>query len=102
MKKLILVSGLVAWASVAAAQTTQPRNHDPNNPQRDPKSQADKSPQFDSVDTDRNGNLSMSEFDGAKMKGKTLAQFDKNGDGQISRDEWDSFHSNAPAPADRR
>lgn len=102
MKKLLLVSCLVLWAGVSAAQTTQPSNHDPNNPQRDPKSQVGKSPQFDSVDTDRNGSLSMSEFDGAKMKGKTVAQFDKNGDGQISRDEWDSYHSNSATPNDKR
>lgn len=47
-------------------------------------------PVFDQVDNDGNGMLDKDEFQrGTTTQNVTLAQVDTNGDGKVSRGEWD-------------
>lgn len=48
---------------------------------------------FTKHDADGNGVLNAVEFGNAQMTGITIAQFDRNGDGAVSRDEWNKYQA---------
>ena len=101
MKNLMKILSFCLIAGAASAQTSTPsQNHDPNNPPTGPRASVSP-PAFETIDTDRDGNLSSTEFDGAKLRDTNLAQLDRNSDGTISRDEWNSYKGHK-SPTDRR
>lgn len=55
-------------------------------------------PAFEKLDADGDGFISTAEFDAGKVQGMTLAQADSNGDGKVSRDEWNTHRSHKNEP----
>lgn len=102
MKKLLLTLSLLLCAGYVAAQTN-PNKPTETNPPRDAQGRVDSSSKFEAADTNHDGSLSQSEFDGAQLRNVRLAQVDKDSDGRISRDEWNNFQSEQQDnPTDRR
>ena len=59
--------------------------------------QQDSTPSFDDADTDRSGDLSQQEVDAVAVQvvGIDFVSLDQNGDGTVSRDEYESAVSGA-------
>lgn len=99
MKPILLAALALLSLGVAQAQTTPPSN--PNQPPERATKVEPPPPAFETVDTDRDGSVSATEFDNARIKSTSLALLDKNSDGKLSRDEWNSQPSKSN-PTDRR
>lgn len=99
MKSILLVAlSLLMLGGVHAQTTPRPNANLP--PERATKVEP-LPPAFESIDADRDGSLSAAEFDQARIKGTSLPLLDRNADGKLSRDEWNS-QPGTSNPTDRR
>lgn len=78
MKLLIAVAALAPMAGIAAeGQTTQPRTP------------AGSSATFDTLDTNKDGRISMPEASADPALVESFSSTDKNGDGYLDNEEYD-------------
>lgn len=79
----IAIASLFAAAPLFAAQTDDKLS-------RDETPTGEHIPVFNQIDSDGNGMLDKDEFSrGTTSQNVTMAQVDTNGDGKVSRGEWD-------------
>jgi hypothetical protein len=98
-----LCMALVATSAGAFAQQDAPpgTQRDTMNPRADTEanpSMVKMPPAFEKLDADGDGFISTAEFDRGRVQGMTLAQADSNGDGKVSRDEWNAHRTQHDEP----
>ena len=106
MNRLAFAAALFGFCTAAAfAQNPQPAPQIPPSdnkpgarPANNPATTPAGSMMFGDVDKNGDGVIDKMEFDGAGMRGITMAQVDTNKDGRISNDEWSTHMAKSRNP----